>query len=35
MDNMDISCDGFALIELEQCDGLIVIYYKDASTVSL
>ncbi len=30
---MDISCDGFALMELEQCDGLIVIYYKDASTL--
>ena len=32
---MDISCDGFALMELEQCDGPIVIYYKDASTLSL
>jgi hypothetical protein len=30
---MDISCDGFALMELEQCDGLIVIYDKDASTL--
>lgn len=35
MDTTSVSFDGFAQELLEECGGVIVIYYTDASTISL